>query len=298
LTAGTTYYVRAYAINSAGLSYGEEISFITADLPQFTIIVSANPSEGGTVTGSCTYQQGQQCTVTATANNGYTFANWTENGDVVSTNSSYTFTVTGDRSLVANFNVSTPGDTFSENFDTGMPAGWTTIDADGDGYTWVSSMNPGDYHNAGVDLTGTGHNGSAHYVISGSFANGIGQVLYPDNYLVSPQVTLGATSTFSFYACAQDAGYAAEHFGVAVSTTGTSPSNFTLIQEWTMTAKSSGMHTNHTRSGNRDQGNWYLYTVDLSAYVGQQVYIAIRHFNCSDQFILNVDDIELSNAKK
>ena len=299
LTAGTTYYVRAYAINSAGLSYGEEISFITADLPQYTINVSANPGNGGTVSGGGTYQQGQQCTVTATANNDYTFANWTENGGVVSTNASYAFTVTGDRNLVANFNVSTLGDTFSENFDNGMPAGWTTVDADGDGYTWVSSMNPGNYHNAGVDLTGTGHNASTAYVISASYANGIGQVLYPDNYLVSPQVTLGATSTFSFYACAQDASYAAEHFGVAVSTTGTSPSNFTLIQEWTMTAKSGGNLMSIGRDGtNRAQGNWYHYTVDLSAYAGQQVYIAIRHFNCSDQFILNVDDIELSNAKK
>ena len=33
----------------------------------------------------------------------YTFANWTENGNVVSTNPNYTFTVTGNRTLVANF---------------------------------------------------------------------------------------------------------------------------------------------------------------------------------------------------
>ena len=290
LTAGTTYYVRAYAINSAGLSYGEEISFITADLPQFTIIVSANPSNGGTVTGSGTYQQGQQCTVTATANNGYTFVNWTENGGVVSTNASYAFTVTGDRSLVANFNVSTPGDTFSENFEAGMPAGWTTIDADGDGYNWGLGS-------VAFQGQANGHGGSSDLVCSSSYDNNFG-ALYPDNYLVSPQVSLAAGSTFSFWACAQDGSYAAEHFGVAVSTTGTSPSNFTIVQEWTMTAKGSGMPTNHTRSGNRAQGNWYQYTVDLSVYAGQQVYIAIRHFNCSDQFYLDVDDIELSNAKK
>ena len=189
-----------------------------------------------------------------------------------------------------------PGDTFSENFDAGMPAGWTTVDADGDGYTWVSSMTPGNYHNAGVDLTGTGHNGSAHYVISGSWANGTGQVLYPDNYLVSPQVTLAAGSTFSFWACAQDASYPADHFGVAISDNGTS--NWTMVQEWTMTAKSGGNVTSYGRGGvTRAQGNWYNYTVDLSAYAGQK-YIAIRHFNCSDQFILNVDDIELTSGAK
>jgi hypothetical protein len=69
----------------------------------YTISVSANPALGGTVTGGGTYQQGQSCTVHATANTGYTFNNWTENGNVVSTNANYTFTVTGNRTLVANF---------------------------------------------------------------------------------------------------------------------------------------------------------------------------------------------------
>jgi hypothetical protein len=73
-------------------------------LPQnYTISVSSNPTNGGTVTGGGTYQQGQSCTVHATANTGYTFTNWTENGNVVSTNANYTFTVTGNRTLVANF---------------------------------------------------------------------------------------------------------------------------------------------------------------------------------------------------
>jgi uncharacterized repeat protein (TIGR02543 family) len=69
----------------------------------YTITVSASPRDGGTVTGGGSYQQGQSCTVSATPNTGYTFTNWTENGNVVSTNANYTFTVTGNRSLVANF---------------------------------------------------------------------------------------------------------------------------------------------------------------------------------------------------
>jgi hypothetical protein len=69
----------------------------------YTITVSANPSNGGTVTGGGSYNQGQSCTVSATANNGFTFTNWTENGSVVSTQANYTFTVTGNRNLVANF---------------------------------------------------------------------------------------------------------------------------------------------------------------------------------------------------
>lgn len=103
LTANTTYYVRAYAINSAGTSYGSEVSFTTAQIPTYTISVSANPTNGGTVSGSGTYQHGQSCTVHATANSGYTFLNWTEGDSVVSTQANYTFTVNGNKSLVANF---------------------------------------------------------------------------------------------------------------------------------------------------------------------------------------------------
>ena len=71
--------------------------------PEYTITVTANPTNGGTVTGGNTYQQGQSCTVTATPASGYNFVNWTEGGNVVSTNANYTFTVTGNRTLVANF---------------------------------------------------------------------------------------------------------------------------------------------------------------------------------------------------
>lgn len=38
LTPGTTYYVRAYAINSAGTAYGNEVSFTTDSLPIVTTI--------------------------------------------------------------------------------------------------------------------------------------------------------------------------------------------------------------------------------------------------------------------
>ena len=61
-----------------------------------------------------------------------------------------------------------------------------------------------------------------------------------------------------------------------------------------MTAKNSdGAETNAAVRGTRAQGSWYNYNVDLSAYAGQTIWIAIRHFNCNDQFILNVDDITI-----
>lgn len=103
LTPNTTYYVRAYAINSQGTAYGEEVNFKTSQTPTYTIAVSANPSGSGSVTGGGTYEQGQSCTVTATAATGYNFQKWTENGSQVSTNATYTFTVSANRNLVAVF---------------------------------------------------------------------------------------------------------------------------------------------------------------------------------------------------
>ena len=60
------------------------------------------------MTGGGTYQQGQQCTVNAIAKPGFNFVNWTENGNQVSDLAEYTFTVEGNRTLVANFEAQAP----------------------------------------------------------------------------------------------------------------------------------------------------------------------------------------------
>ena len=168
------------------------------------------------------------------------------------------------------------GGTLTTDFEDSSLGEWTTIDADGDGFCWDLTTNLGNFSH---------HNESADCVTSGSYDPNAG-ALNPDNYLVSPQVLLGGSITF--WACAQDASYAAEHFGVAVSTTSnTDPSAFTTIQEWTMTSAGT------PSSRRKVAGTWGEYTVDLSAYAGQTGYVAIRHFNCSDFFYLNIDDITI-----
>lgn len=180
---------------------------------------------------------------------------------------------------------------FTVNFENGLPEGWTTIDADGDGHNWVLDTQAASAY--GYDQSNAGFNGG-HMILSGSYHKTAG-ALHPDNYLVSPKVTLRSGSTFSFYAGAQDYQYPAEHFGVFVSDNGTS--DWTMVQEWTMEAKGASGDKGFGRDGNtRDQGNWHQYTVDLSAYAGRK-YIAIRHFNCSDQFFLNVDNIRLGDPE-
>ncbi len=74
-------------------------------LRNYEITATANPIEGGTVTGSGTYGHGSTCTLNAIAAEGYTFVNWTLNGNEVSTNATYTFNVTESNDYVANFSI-------------------------------------------------------------------------------------------------------------------------------------------------------------------------------------------------
>lgn len=122
--------------------------------------------------------------------------------------------------------------------------------------------------------------------VSGA-SSGSGYSVYPDNYLVSPQVRLGGS--IHFWATDGNDDYGAEHFSVEVSTNGnTNVDDFTFVQEWTLLSK--GTRTGGMRTFTN--GTWYEYTVDLSDFSGMG-YIAIHHFGCYDQWILAVDDITI-----
>ena len=70
----------------------------------YEITATANPIEGGTVTGGGTYNEGATVTLTATPNSGYTFVNWTNGGKEVTTQADCTINnVTADADYVANF---------------------------------------------------------------------------------------------------------------------------------------------------------------------------------------------------
>ena len=69
----------------------------------YLINATADPIEGGTVTGADNYDYGASCTLTATANENYEFINWTKNDVVVSTDVTYTFEVTASEDYVAHF---------------------------------------------------------------------------------------------------------------------------------------------------------------------------------------------------
>ena len=71
--------------------------------PNFTIAASASPVGAGTAGGAGSYPSNTPCTLMASANPGWGFQKWTQNGIQVSTSPNYTFTVRSNRTLVANF---------------------------------------------------------------------------------------------------------------------------------------------------------------------------------------------------
>jgi hypothetical protein len=48
---------------------------------------------------------------------------------------------------------------------------------------------------------------------------------------------------------------------------------------------------------NDRQTKWSLRTIDLGNYAGREIHIAFRHFNCHDQYMLDIDDITLATSK-
>ena len=77
--------------------------YVIAFVDKITITTTANPAQGGVLSGAGQYEQNETVTVTARPNYRYVFENWTENGVVVSTDEVYSFQAEYDRDLVANF---------------------------------------------------------------------------------------------------------------------------------------------------------------------------------------------------
>ena len=72
-------------------------------IPKDTITTSANPLIGGITTGDGLFSNNQSCTVKAIPNSTFSFVNWTENGNIVSIDTNYTFIANSNRNLIANF---------------------------------------------------------------------------------------------------------------------------------------------------------------------------------------------------
>ena len=110
----------------------ENVTFTALWEELFDITLSANFETYGSVTGDGSYVAGKTVTVKATPYVGHMFVNWTEDGEVVSTDSEYTFNVSKDRDLVANFAVKC---SIAFNGDGGSGSMETIYVAEGSSYT-------------------------------------------------------------------------------------------------------------------------------------------------------------------
>jgi Divergent InlB B-repeat domain len=100
-----TTYVNSISFNNTTNNQGNTSRLATLNVnpKQFKITVDASPKADGTVSGGGTFAEGTPHTVTAAPNSAHTFIHWTESGRVVSTSESYTFTLNGNVTLVADF---------------------------------------------------------------------------------------------------------------------------------------------------------------------------------------------------
>ncbi len=138
--------------------------------------------------------------------------------------------------------------------------GWSIIDSDGDGNNWgYGQITEGDY-----------------VLVSESWTQESGAIS-PDNWLISPEITLGGTLKLNAWGI--DENYYQEVFCVYVapaSAVGESTVDLTQFEAITPDITATASKTE--------------YSFDLSRYSGQGVF-AIRHYNCSDMNMLLIDDI-------
>ena len=105
---GQNIYIAFYYYETTRAWCVDDVSVTQTAIPQYTITANASPTSGGTVSGGGTYNQGATCTLTATPANGYEFLYWKKGNTQVSTNATYSFTVTESATYTAYFQQAAP----------------------------------------------------------------------------------------------------------------------------------------------------------------------------------------------
>ena len=149
-----------------------------------------------------------------------------------------------------------------------LPSTWTTIDNDNDGYNWYQ-------------LSYMPHNGEGCATSESWYQ---GTALTPDNYLITPDITLpsGISPILTFWFRGMDdiSYYAREHFEVKVGNAGAS-----TVGDFT------------TQVFDTISSNEYAQkTINLSSYAGQTIRLAFVHNNVTDKSQLLIDDIVFGEA--
>ncbi|MDR2206890.1 MAG: GEVED domain-containing protein [Flavobacteriaceae bacterium] len=174
---------------------------------------------------------------------------------------------------------------FSDDFnDLDISSDWTIYDQDGDTWIWEVTQFVDDF----------GFPAGTPVMNSRSWDYITGDPLTPDNWAVSPaidltSVTPGTDVFLTYKVCGVDPLYSGEHYGVYAATSNT-------IAALTAAGELFGEgSTSAPLPGGLD--NMANRTVDLSSFAGQTVYVAFRHYNSFDQFVLAIDDVKVSSPQ-
>lgn len=167
---------------------------------------------------------------------------------------------------------------WSESFEQGIPSTWQNIDKDGDGYKWWKVKEESGFEN---DDKSTHHGEQS--IHSNSFIKQSRKILTPDNWLILPEQNLSKKKIYSltFDIVAFDGLYLKDKIGIYISTDG--GNSYTQL----------GDDFDFTQSELGDSYNvkdvWQEVEVDLSAYSGKKVSIAIVHHNSRDEYMVVMD---------
>lgn len=158
--------------------------------------------------------------------------------------------------------------------------GWTTVDNDNDGETW----------NLGSNLWGEQpaycHSGN-NCLASISYSNNLGAVT-PDNWTLSPIITIPADGAkLSYYVAAFSPKKWEEHYSVYAM-----PYDETTFSIENMEA-TTPLISETLKEENGAVDGWTKREFDLNDYAGKQIVIGFRHHDCTGQYILRLDDVNV-----
>ena len=167
---------------------------------------------------------------------------------------------------------------WSESFEQGIPSTWQNIDNDGDGYKWWKVKEEPSFEN---DDNSTHHGEQS--IHSNSYIKKGLKILEPDNWLILPEQNLSEKKIYSltFDIVAFDGGYLKDKIGIYISTDGGNSYN-QLGDDFDFTQSELGDSYNV-------KDVWQEVEVDLSAYSGKKVNIAIVHHNSRDEYMVVMD---------
>ncbi len=166
---------------------------------------------------------------------------------------------------------------WSESFEQGIPSTWQNIDKDGDGYKWWKLKEEPTFENP----FNPSHHGNES-IHSNSFIRLGSKILEPDNWLILPEQNLNAEKnyTLTFDIVTFDRMCLKDKIGIYISTDGGNSYNqigddfdFTKCEFDNITGKPL----------------WQEVELDLSAYSGKKVSIAIVHHNSRDEYMVVMD---------